>query len=136
VVNNQDSLLSNLTDDDPLRTYPQGLPDEMAEADLACSFQVRLPGLHPHHIGQWHLELKNLLAGDHPLAGWYGGGQTVEHRGLAGLGATGHEDVEARHDARVQEARGRAVIVPRTTSSSRWFARTPNFADVVVGVLR
>ena len=31
----------------------------------------------------------------------------VHDRGLAGLGATGHEDVEARHDARVQEARGR-----------------------------
>jgi hypothetical protein len=28
----------------------------MAQADLACPFQVRLPGLHPHHIGQWHLE--------------------------------------------------------------------------------
>jgi hypothetical protein len=48
-------LLPDFTDHNPLRAHPQGLPDEMAEADLACSFQVRLPGLHSHHIGQWHL---------------------------------------------------------------------------------
>jgi hypothetical protein len=50
-------LLPDFTNHNPLRAHPQRLPDEMAEAELACSFQVRLPGLHPHHIGQWHLEL-------------------------------------------------------------------------------
>jgi hypothetical protein len=49
-------------------------------------------------------QLLDLLGADHPLATGDGGRQAVEHRGLAGLGAAGNEDVEACAHTRLEGA--------------------------------
>ena len=67
-------------------------------------FEAGLPALHRHHVGQRDLELEDLLAGHHPLPGRDRGGQAVQQRGLAGLGAAGHEHVEPAGDGRLEEA--------------------------------
>ena len=72
---------------------------EIAEAQpqrhLTGALQARLTALQPGHIAQRHLELEDLLAGHHPLVRWDRRSEAVQHRGLAGLGATGDEDVQA-----------------------------------------
>ena len=52
---------------------------------------------------------KTSSARDHPLAAGDRRGQAVEHRGLAGLGAAGDQDVEAGADRGLEERRGRAA---------------------------
>lgn len=48
-------------------------------------------------------QLVDLLGGDDPLAAGHRGGEAVEHRGLAGLRAAGHQDVEAGLDRALEE---------------------------------
>ena len=82
-------LLPDLADDDARRAHPQRLLDQPAQLDLAGALEAGLPALHRHDVGQRDLELEDLLGGDDPLLRRDGGGQAVEQRRLAGLGAAG-----------------------------------------------
>jgi hypothetical protein len=52
------------------------------------------------------------------------------------LGATSHEDVEARHDTRIQEARGRGGEWTEDYQLVEMVRPHNELADVVVEVLR
>ncbi len=95
--------LAHLADHDAGRPHPQRLLDQPAQRHLAGALEAGLPALHARHVAQRDPQLEHLLAGDHPLARGNGRRQAVEHRRLAGLGAAGHQDVEAGHDGRLEE---------------------------------
>ena len=58
-----------------------------------------------HPVGVGEAQLEDLLGADHPLAAGDRGGQAVQHRGLAGLGAAGDQDVEPGPHRRLEERR-------------------------------
>ena len=99
-------LGAHLADDQPRRPHPQALLDQAAQPYLAGALQPRLPGLQRHPVGMREPQLEHLLAGHHPLPSGDGGGQAVEQRGLAGLGAAGHQHGQAGAYGRVEELRG------------------------------
>jgi hypothetical protein len=96
-------LLPDLADEQAVGPHAQRLLDEATLADLAFALEVGLPGLHGDRVGQVHLELEDLLAGDHPFTGRDGRGQAVEGGGLAGLGGPGDDDVEPGDHRRLEE---------------------------------
>jgi len=98
--------LAHLADHDPAGSHPQRLLDESSQGDLACALEVRLPALQADRVAVVDLQLEDLLAADHPLAGRDGAGESVEERGLAGLRRSRDEHVQARRDGRAEEARG------------------------------
>ncbi|HVA61346.1 MAG TPA: hypothetical protein VNG13_12550 [Mycobacteriales bacterium] len=97
-------LLAHLADDDPGGPHPQRLLDQPAQPDLTGPFQVGLPGLHRHHVGQRDLQLENLFASDDALRSRDGRRQRVQERRLPGLRSTGHQDVEPGDHRRLEES--------------------------------
>ena len=100
-------FVADLADDDPVGAHPQGVADEVADAYLAASLDVRWPRLESEHMFLVQLQLGRVLDGDDPLVTGDEGRQDVERRRLAGPSAAGHENVEATGDAGVQEVRHR-----------------------------
>ncbi len=84
--------------------HPQRLLDQSPQRDLAGALEVGLAGLHRHDVAERDAQLEDLLAGDDPFARRDRGGEAVEQRRLAGLGAAGDEDVEPGGDGRLEEA--------------------------------
>jgi len=96
-------LLAYLADQQPVRSHPQRLLDQAAQANLASALQGGLTGLHGHPVRQGRLQLKDFLARDNPLAGRDGCGQTIEQRRLPSLRAPRDDDIQAGHDAGLKE---------------------------------
>ena len=120
-------LGAHLADDDPARPHPQALLDQVAQRDLAGALEPGLPGLHRHPVGVREPQLEDLLGRHDPLAAGDRGGQAVEHRGLAGLGAAGDQDVEAGAHRRLEEPRrGRASGCRARPGPSSRAARSTN----------
>ena len=100
-------LGADLADDDPAGPHPQALLDQVAQPDLAGALEPGLPGLERHPVGVREAQLEDLLRRHDPVAAGDRRGQAVEHRGLAGLGPAGDEDVEAGAHRGLEERRGR-----------------------------
>ena len=98
-------LRAHLAHDHPGRAHPQRLLHEVAEPDLAGAFEPLLSGLERDPVGVGEPQLVDLLGADHPLAARDRGREAVQHRGLAGLGAAGDQDVEPGPHRRLEERR-------------------------------
>ena len=121
---------TDLADDDPVGPHPQGVADEVPDADLAAALGVGRAGLEPHDVGLLELELGGVLDGDDPLPLGDERRQHVERRGLAGARTAGDEDVELAPHAGLEEQGevhgqrpevdevGRRCRGPRRTSGS------------------
>ncbi len=94
---------TDLTDDDPLRTHPEGVLHEVLDRDRAFALDVRGPRLEPDDVVLFEPKLGGVLDGDDPLVLGDEARHDVEERRLAGAGAAGDEHVQARFDARPEE---------------------------------
>jgi hypothetical protein len=56
-----------LSDDDPVRAHPQGIPDEIAYRHGPAPLDVGRPGLQADHVGFLEAELGRIFDGDDPL---------------------------------------------------------------------
>ena len=74
--------------------------------DFAGAFEVGQPGLEGDPVGGGQAELEDFFAGDDAFAAGDGGGEAVEHGGLAGLGAAGDDDVQPGGDGGFEEGGG------------------------------
>ena len=105
--------LAHLADDEPVGPHAEGFFDEAAERDLAGAFEVGEPGLEGDPVGGGQAEFEDFFAGDDAFAAGDGGGEAIEHRGLAGLGAAGDDDVEPGGDGRFEESGGVSAAARR-----------------------
>ena len=92
-----------LADHDAVGAHAQAVLDEVADRDLAATFDVGRPGLQREHVLLVELELLRVLDGDDALVGGNERRQHVEHRRLTGAGTAGHDDVQPAHHAGLQE---------------------------------
>ena len=90
---------ADLADDDAVGPHAQRVADEVADADLASTFDVGRPALEADHVALAELELDRVLDGDDALGVGHERRQHVEQRRLAGAGPAGHEDVQPAADA-------------------------------------
>ena len=97
---------ADLADDDPVGAHAQGVPDELADADLALAFDVRRPRLERDHVLLLELELGRVLDRDDALVVRDEGREGVERRRLTGAGTAGDEDVQLALARTRQELRG------------------------------
>ena len=74
--------------------HAQRVLDQIAHGDLALALEIGRAGLQPHDMRLLQLQLGRVLDRDHALAGVDQLRHGVEHRGLAGAGAAGDDDVE------------------------------------------
>ena len=96
---------ANLADDDPVGAHAQGVPDELADANLALALDVRRPRLEGDDVILLELELRRVLDRDDALVARHERRQRVQRRRLTGAGTAGDEHVElAPHTCR-QELR-------------------------------
>ena len=93
------------------------LRDEVAHRDLALAFEVRRPGLEPHHMRLLELQLGRVLAGDDALVELDVARQAVQQRRLAGAGAAGDHDVAAHLADDLEERRAPPARSRRTCTS-------------------
>ena len=103
-----------LADDDPVGSHVHRVPQQVPDRDLALAFEVGRPRLERDDVVLAELELGGVLDRHDPLVVRDERRQDVERRGLAGPGATGHEQVEPRLDARVEEVEHRRAWPSRT----------------------
>src|ERR1051326_6203862 len=68
----------------------------IAAGYLPLALDVRRPGLQPTDVRLLQLQLGGVLDGDQALLLRDEGGERVEHRGLAGAGAAGNDQGDAR----------------------------------------
>ena len=85
---------ADLADDDPVGAHAQGVPDELADADLALSFDVRRPRLERDHVLLLELELGRILDRDDALVTGDERRHRVERRRLTGTGTARDQDVQ------------------------------------------
>ena len=96
---------TDLTDDDAVGPHAQGVADEIADGDLALALDVGRARLQADDVVLVQLQLDGVLDGDDALVVGHEARQHVEHRGLAGAGTTGDEDVQAALDGGRQHRR-------------------------------
>ena len=94
---------TTLADDDPVGSHVEGVPQEVADRDLAGALGVGRAGLEGHDVLLAELELGRVLDRDDPLVLGDERREDVEERRLAGARAARDEDVEAGHDAEPEE---------------------------------
>ena len=92
-----------LADDDAIGPHAQGVAHQLADGDRALAFDVRRPRLERDDVLLAQLQLGRVLDRDDALVVGDERRQDVEQRRLAGAGAAGDDDVQARLDARAQE---------------------------------
>ena len=92
-----------LADDDAVGPHPEGVPDELADGDGALALDVGRARLERHHVLLPELELGRVLDRHDPLVVRDERGEDVQGGRLAGAGAAGDEDVQARLDAGPEE---------------------------------
>ena len=97
---------ADLADDDPVGPHAQGVPDELADPDLALALDVRRARLERDHVILLELELGRVLDRDDALVVGHERRQGVERRRLSGAGAAGDEDVQLALHAGGEELRG------------------------------
>ena len=125
---------ADLADDDPVGAHAQGVPDELADADLALALDVRRPRLERDHVLLLELELGGVLDRDDALVARDEGRDRVQRRRLTGAGTAGDEDVQlARARRRRGTARPCGVSVPNLIRSSIVYGSRANFRIVSVG---
>ena len=90
---------ADLADDDPVGPHAECVADELADADLALSFDVRRTRLERDDVPLQQPQLGRVLDGDDPLGRRNEGGDGVQQRRLAGAGAARDEDVQLALDA-------------------------------------
>ena len=100
----------------------------MVTSPLPSMFGGR--ALEPHDVVLAELQLDRVLDGDDPLVVGDERRQHVEHRGLAGAGAAGDEDVElARHAGLTAGRPCSGVSVPNLMRSATWYGLGGELAD-------
>jgi hypothetical protein len=62
-----DLRASDLTDAYAIRTHPQGLPDEIAHRDHACTLDIRGSSLHSDHVTASWFEFGRVFDKDESL---------------------------------------------------------------------
>ena len=100
-------FLSDLTDDETVRSHTQRFLDEPAQSYLAGSLEIGVPRLHGDHVRQRHTQLEDLLARDDAFARRDRGAQAIEKSGLPRLRATRDDDVESGCDGGFEKSRRR-----------------------------
>ena len=95
--------LPDLTDDEAARSHSECLFHQTSEGNLPGAFEIRLPGLHRHDIGQLQLEFEYFLHGHRALAGRNRCAQGIQHRCLSGLRPAGHENVQPGGDTGLEK---------------------------------
>ena len=85
---------ADLADDDPVGPHAQGVPDELADLDLALALDVGRAGLERDHVVLLELELGRVLDRDDALVAGDVGGERVQGRRLTGAGTAGDQHVE------------------------------------------
>ena len=83
----------NLPQYDPVRPHPQSVFDKVAHCDLAIALHIGRARFQPNDVRLHQLQFGGILNGNHPLATIDVAGNGVQHRGLAGAGSTGNQDV-------------------------------------------
>ncbi len=94
---------AHLADDDAIGPHAQGVAHEIADRDLAASFEVLRASLEPDHVAALQAELDGVFDGDDALAERNEVRQQVEQRRLTGARTAGDEDVQPTLDAFGQE---------------------------------
>ena len=94
---------ADLADDDPVGPHAQGVAEQVADGDLTPVLDVGRPTLEADDVLLHQLQLGRVLDGDDALVRGDRPGEQVQQGGLAGAGATAHQDVELAHDAQGDE---------------------------------
>src|SRR5205814_9723441 len=97
---------ADLADDDPVGAHAQGVPYELADADLALALDVRRARLERDDVLLLQLQLGRVLDRDDALVAGDERRHRVQRRRLTGAGTAGDEDVQLALDARAEELRG------------------------------
>src|SRR5207247_10732630 len=85
---------ADLADDDAVRPHAEGVPDELADPNLALTLDVRRARLEHDHVFLLKLELGRVLDRDDALAPRDAGRQRVQRRRLTSAGTARGEDVQ------------------------------------------
>src|SRR5579875_389082 len=94
---------ADLTDDDPVRAHPQGVPHEVPDGHLPSPLRVGRTGLEAEDVLLVELQLLGVLDGDDPLVLRDERRQDVEQRGLPSAGAPRDQDDESAEHAGFDE---------------------------------
>jgi len=90
----EDLGAAHLADHDAVRSHAKRVPQEIPLGHRPLGFDVGWPRLEPDHVLLLELQLGRVLDGHDALGVGDRVGEHVQHRGLAGAGAAGDEDVQ------------------------------------------
>ena len=93
---------ANLADDDAVGAHTQAVDQQLPLADRALPFDVGRPGLQAHDVFLRELQFGRVFDGDQALVLRNVLRQDVQERRLAGAGAAGDQDADARAHRRGQ----------------------------------
>ncbi len=108
-----------LADDDAIGAHAQCVFHQIADADLAASFDVGRTRFHAHDVVLIEIEFGRVFDGDDALVARKKMREHVEQRRLARAGAAADDDVQPRLDARAQEVAHRPATAIRAKSNPR-----------------
>ena len=94
---------AHLADDDPVRSHPQGLADQVVQRQRPGPLEVGGAGLERDDVRVRRRELGGVLDDDDPFGRRDQPEQGREDGGLAGAGAAGDEERRPRGDQRLQQ---------------------------------
>ncbi len=94
---------ADFSHDDPVRPHPQGVDDQIAGRNQSAAFDIRRPGLHPHHVLLIQDQFRRVFDGHDPLAIRDGLGKGAEQRGLSRAGAAGNQQVLSAANDGIQQ---------------------------------
>ncbi|MNK80804.1 hypothetical protein D3C87_1005340 [compost metagenome] len=86
---------ADLAENDPVRTHPQGVANQVAGLHFTMAFGIRWTGFQAHHMRVAELQFGNVFNGHQAFVGVDQLAENVQQRGLAGAGAAADEDVAA-----------------------------------------
>src|SRR5215216_541816 len=97
---------TDLPDHDPVRAHAQGVPDQVADRDLAAALDVRRSVFQAHHVWLLEPELRRVLDREDALVVGQERRQHVQRRRLPRAGPPGDQDVQAPPDTGLEEVDG------------------------------
>ena len=103
-------LAAHLTDDDAVGTHTQRVDHQLALLDRAFAFDVGGPRFQAHDVVLVQLQFGRVFDRDDAFAVGNVGRKHVEERRLAGAGAAGDQNVQARFHAAAQKFQHRRSV--------------------------
>ena len=82
-------------EDDPVRTHPQGVADQVAGLHFAVPFGIWRTGFQAHHVRVAELQFGDVFDGHQPFVRVDQLAENVQQRGFAGAGAAADQNVAA-----------------------------------------